>query len=66
MMHYGIENQGVISIENVEKPFYGIVETCYNGTDYYSFLGTLRRLSDEMIDLLEKRFNIEKITLQRL
>lgn len=66
MMHYGIENQGVISIENIEKPFYGIVETCYNGMDYYSFLGTLRRLSDEMIDLLEKRFNIEKITLQRL
>ena len=32
----------------------------------YGFLGTLRRLSDEMIDLLEKRFNIEKITLQRL
>lgn len=66
MMHYGIENQGVISIENIEKPFYGIVETCYNGMDYYSFLGILRRLSDEMIDLLEKRFNIEKITLQRL
>ena len=32
----------------------------------YGFLGTLRRLSDEMIDLLEKRFNIEKIKLQRL
>ena len=61
MMHYGIENQGVISIENIEKPFYGIVETCYNGMDYYSFLGTLRRLSNEMIDLLEKRFNIEKL-----
>ena len=66
MMHYGLENQEVISIENIQKPFYGIVETCYNGMDYYSFLDTLRRLSDKMIDFLEKRFNIEKITLQRL
>lgn len=37
MMHYGLENQEVISIENIQKPFYGIVETCYNGMDYYSF-----------------------------
>lgn len=66
MMHYGLENQEVISIENIQKPFYGIVETCYNGMDYYSFLDTLRRLSDKMIDFLEKRFNIEKIALQRL
>ena len=66
MMHYGLENQEVISIENIQKPFYGIVETCYNGMGYYSFLDRLRRLADKMIDLLEKHFNIEKITLQRL
>ena len=58
--------QEVISIENIQKPFYGIVETCYNGMGYYSFLDRLRRLADKMIDLLEKHFNIEKITLQRL
>lgn len=66
MMHYGLENEGVISIENIEKPFYGIIETCYNGIDYYSFLNTLRGLTDKMTDLLERRFNMEKITLQRL
>lgn len=66
MMHYGLEKQGVISIENIEKPFYGIVETCYNGMDYYTFLNELRKMSDGMLDLLEKKFNTENISLEKL
>lgn len=46
MMHYGLENQGAISKEHIENSFYGIVETCYKGMDYYSFLNNLRALSD--------------------
>lgn len=66
MMHYGLENQGVISMQNIEKPFYGIVEFCHNGMDYYSFLNNLSGLSDRTSTLLEKKFNTEKITLQHL
>ena len=66
MMHYGLEGQGVISMEHIEKPFYGIVETCYKGMDYYSFRNNLRALSDRIVVLLESKLNTEKIMLQHL
>lgn len=66
MMHYGLENQGVLSKENLGKPFYGIIETCYDGMNYYTFLNKLRKMSDNMLDLLEKKFNTEGITLEHL
>lgn len=66
MMHYNLENQGVISTENVNKHFYGIIETCFGGMDYYTYLGKLRELSDEIIAFLEKRFDFSKVTLQEL
>lgn len=66
MMHYGLENRGVISTENIEKPFYGIIETCCNGKDYYSFVNDLRRVADRLIVILEEKLNTEKIALQRL
>lgn len=66
MMHYGLENQDVISIENIEKPFYGIVQTCYGGVDFHSFQRNLRSLSDKMIVLLESKLNVQNIQLQRL
>ncbi|MSA00226.1 hypothetical protein GKG47_07595 [Lactonifactor sp. BIOML-A3] len=66
MMHYGIENQGVISIEYIEKPFYGIVETCYNGKDYNYFLEELRNISEKILMVLEDRFDAEGITLEHL
>lgn len=66
MMHYDLKNQGVISTENVDKHFYGIIETCFDGMDYYTYLGKLRGLSDEIITFLEKRFDFSKVTLQEL
>lgn len=66
MMHYGLENQGVISMENIEKPFYGIIQTCYEGLDFYSFQRNLRSLSDKIIFLLEGKLNTQNIQLQRL
>lgn len=66
MMHYGLENQGVISIENVEKPFYGIIETCYDGKDYNSFLKDLRNLSEKILTILEEKFNVEDVILEHL
>lgn len=66
MMHYGLENQEVLSLKYINKPFYGIIETCFDGMDYHSYLDHLRRLSDTIILFLEKRFDATNIELQHL
>lgn len=66
MMHYGLVDQGVISMENIQKPFYGIIETCYDGMNFYTFLKDLRTLSDKIISLMEEKFNLEEIELLNL
>lgn len=67
MMHYKIENQNVLLIEDIEKPFFGIVESYYgNSMNYYSLLNKLRDLMDKMIFFLEDKFNLENIVLEKL
>lgn len=66
MMHYNIETQGVLSLEYIEKPFYGIIETCFEGMDFQTFQSRLDGLSEAIIEYLEGHFNKEKIELQRL
>lgn len=50
MMHYNLENAGVISFENIDKPFYGIIENCFDGKSYQEYLIELHRLSNMIID----------------
>ena len=66
MMHYNLVNQGVILPENIEKHFYGIVETCFDGIDFYTYLSNLRELSDEISRFLESNFNFSKVQLKNL
>ncbi len=66
MMHYGIRGKDVLSIDNIEKPFYGIVETCYEGIDYHMLLTDLRKVADRFIVLLESYFDGSNISLERL
>ena len=66
MMHYNLEGQDVLSIKNIEKMFFGIVENCFNGMDYCSYLKQLRELSDDIITFLEKKFDFENIILKEL
>lgn len=66
MMHYGLANQDLIQIENIEKPFYGIVETCFDGLDYCTLLSKIRTFTDGMVFLCEKKLNAEGIILKRL
>lgn len=66
MMHYNLEGQDVLSIKNIEKVFFGIVENCFDGMDYHSYLKQLRELSDGIITFLEKKFDFESITLKQL
>lgn len=66
MMHYNLENQSVLSFKYIESPFFGIVENCFEGIDYYTYLSAIQTLSDRIIAYLEKRFNCSGIKLQQL
>lgn len=65
MMHYGLENQDVLSLEYIDRPFFGIIENCFGGTDYRSYLSSLHNLSDRIIDFLERHFNCSDIKLKK-
>ena len=66
MMHYNLENAGVITFENVNKPFYGIIENCFEGMNYQEYTALLHNLSDMIIEYLEKRFDFSDVKLEKL
>lgn len=65
MMHYGLENQDVLSLEYIDHPFFGIIENCFGGTDYRSYLSSLHNLSDRIIGFLERHFNCSDVKLKK-
>lgn len=66
MMHYSLENTGIITNENVDKPFYGIIECCFDGLSYQDYVVLLHDLSDKIIEYLEKQFDFSEVTLKQL
>ena len=66
MMHYNLAGYDFLSQEHINSPFYGIVETCFEGKSYHSYSSELRILSDRITDYLESRFDFSKIILQEL
>ena len=66
MMHYNLENAGVISLENIDKPFYGIIENCFDGKSYQEYLIELHGLSDMIIDFLNNQFDFSDVKLEKL
>lgn len=66
MMHYGLANQGVLSEEHIEKPFYGIVETCFEGKDFDAYRDELRDFADRIINYLESKFDPSALKLHEL
>lgn len=66
MMHYNLENAGVISFENIDKPFYGIVESCFDGKSYQEYLIELHGLSNMIIDFLNNQFDFSNVKLESL
>ena len=66
MMHYNLENAGVISIENIDKPFYGIIENCFNGKSYKEYLIELHGLSDMIINFLNSQFDFSDVKIRKL
>lgn len=66
MMHYNLENQGVLSLEHIDQPFFGIVENCFEGKAYQTYLALIHELSERIISYLEKYFSCAGIELKQL
>lgn len=66
MMHYNLENAGVITSENIDKPFYGIIESCFDGMSYQNYTVSLHNLSDMIIEYLGKQFDFTGVRLKKL
>ena len=66
MMHYDLSNEGVITFERIDKPFYGIIENCFDGMSYEEYLISLHNMSGIIIEYLENRFNFSDVRLEKL
>jgi len=66
MMHYSLENAGVLNFKNIDRPFYGIIENCFAGMSYQEYLTRLHDLSDMIINYLEKQFDFSDIKLKKM
>lgn len=66
MMHYNLENAWIITSKNTDKPFYGIIESCFNGVSYQDYTVSLHNLSDMIIEYLEKQFDFTGVRLKEL
>lgn len=66
MMHYDLKGSDVITFENINKPFYGIIENCFDGMSYQDYLAALHNLSDKIINYLEKQFDFSNVKLEIL
>lgn len=66
MMHYNLKGSDVITVENINKPFYGIIENCFDGMSYQNYLSALHDLSDKIINCLEKQFDFSNVKLKKL
>lgn len=66
MMHYDLVGYGVLSVEHINKPLFGMIETCFDGMSFGEYLERLRYMSEQIIYCLEKRFDFSKVELKNL
>ncbi|MCI6272063.1 MAG: hypothetical protein MR601_03840 [Erysipelotrichaceae bacterium] len=66
MMHYNLNGSNVIMPEYIDKPFYGIIESCFDGMSYQRYLVELHNLSDKIISYLELQFDFSYVKLKKL
>lgn len=66
MMHYSVEGLDVFTFKDMDKPFYGIIENCFDGMSYQEYLVALHTLSDKIINYLDNQFNFSFVKLKRL
>lgn len=66
MMHYNLKGSDVITFDNIDKPFFGIIENCFDGMSYQDYLVALHNLSDKIINYLEKQFDFSNVKLKKM
>lgn len=62
MMHYGLKNKGVFIIDqkllNQELPFYGLIESCFNGKHFDEQNVVITNLMNKLSSALEKTISL--------
>lgn len=66
MMHYGIVDEIKKELFNLDKPLFGLVESCFDRMDFDSFYQKQDIVSKMIIKCLEKQFNIDSVNLEEL
>ena len=63
MMHYNLKKDGICAIDrnliNQDIPFYGLVESCFNGKSFNEQNTIITNLSNDFSDLLERIIPLE-------
>lgn len=62
MMHYGIEGRHILLGEFADRPFFGLVESCFDGLSFEDYLTKLRTVEERLIVFLSDQFDSRKIT----
>lgn len=66
MMHYGLNDADLKLGEKIEKPFYGIIEQCFDGMDFVTCKKRIEEYGNQLIEFLEEYINMESFVLQEL
>ncbi len=66
MMHYNLEGAEVLSKQYIEKPFFGMIESCFSGLSFEDYYTKLRKAADVLIEYLTGCFDVESIKLKCL
>ncbi len=68
MMHYNLnrDNEFSISERNFswDKPFFGLIEECFDGMPYRDYVERLETLGDAIEEFITKQFDFERIHLK--
>ena len=68
MMHYNLnkDNEFSISENNFswDKPFFGLIEECFDGMSYRDYVERLEKFGDVIEEFITKQFDFERIHLK--
>lgn len=69
MMHYSLnrDNEFCVSERNFswDKPFFGLIEECFEGMTYGDYVERLEKLGNKIEEFITKQFDFERIHLKK-
>ena len=66
MMHYNLEDRKILKREYIDRPYFGLVESCFSGMDYYTYRNRLTGYQSSLIDFINQKFYFEGMQLKKL